>query len=1236
MFIFSVISNNVRGIRDSNKRRATFDHCRRRAKIVLLQETHSCTKDETVWTSEWGGKIYFSHGTEMSKGVCILVPKNFEWLVQTVKTDEGGRWVRCDFAKNEIIVTVFNIYAPNKDTPEFYAELGRELHDCSEHKIIMGDFNLTLEKLDRLGSTTNNNKARAVLANLMQDFNLEDSWRIRNPTEIQFSWFKGVQNTSNFKASRIDYILISRGIDQMVEQCLYITGFQTDHRALVTTFQIVDTDRGVGYWKFNTQMLQNDEFMKYITQELEKDIQAANTSNSNPHKKWELLKTQFRKHAQKFARINANDEKLILGQLCEIIQGYQERMPLNKHESEIYERTLQDFEQKMFKRVEGIMFRSRAKWQLEGEKSTKYFFNLEKARYNAKTCFKIFDKNNILTDKSDQILAIQAEFYQNLYSKDQDVKFQLENKTGKTIRIDLVPSQQLTFQEVTTAMKQLKNEKTPGDDGIPTEVYKKLWTQMGPMLYDAIIYSYEQNILHKTARSGVLNLIPKPNKDSRKIENLRPITLLNVDYKILEKAMANRILAPLKEIIHSDQRGFLPGRQISVNIRKLLDVIEHCATHEKAGIIMSCDYNKCFDRVSFDSISGSLKYHGFDQITIKWSEILYTQFSLKVQNNGYFSQPISKEKGVHQGGPCSSIYFLAIAEILAQNIRGNPNIKGIPIHDIINVLNQFADDMDTLSEDDEGSIKAIINEICLFYHHTGFKISYDKTTLYRISSLRHACAQMYSLTQFKWSNTTIKVLGIEVCNDQTQIASINYDQYINKIRSIFNTWKKRSLTLIGKVLIVNTLVASIFVYKMAVIPKLTRKYIKTIKNYISNFIWDGKRPKILLRMLQLNKDDGGLGLINLSAKDDAVKCNWVKILQEEPEYKQMVNATLAPSLGELIWCCTLDFKVIDFLGVPSLFWNDVLKAWSHYVSKFELKVENQIIWCNCYISVQNKPIMWKKCFESGLIYVHQLCENNSVSNYDSLRNRYSITIMQYNSLITAIPKHWLEHLTEQNLVFPLQPHIYHLAKYEANLCGKVYKKLQQDVTFNQNKALKWSMEVGCMIDSKDLNKKVKNMYLITNVPKLRSFQYRVLARAIVTNVQLEKWKILQSRTCSFCDIADETLIHLMYECNYVQEFWKTLSDYVSNRFKCKNITLSYEAIIFNEFVENPKHVINAIGLVAKQYIYRQRCIKKDLNMVEFIRMLWKIQNIECYNAKIQGNMHKHEKKWLNCMDKAPK
>ena len=308
-------------------------------------------------------------------------------------------------------------------------------------------------------------------------------------------------------------------------------------------------------------------------------------------------------------------------------------------------------------------------------------------------------ENDTEITNTNEILQRQKEFYTELYQEDPHVNFTMVNTQQLYVPKEIQETQQehLNIQELQEAMKLMNNNKTPGEDGIPVDFYKVFWLHLKEIFMKMVEETYQNKVLHESARTGILNLIPKQGKDTRYIKNLRPITLLNTDYKIIEKAVANKMIPALEHIISKDQRGFMKDRRISVNIRKMLDIIHQAKVDDLEAIVMSLDFVKCFDKCSFSILHGSLEYFKFGEVIKEWTRILYKDFSVKIQNNGYFSEKIQIEKGVHQGGCCSSIYFLVIAEILAIALRSNLEIDGITIKDIKNLLNQFADDMDIFS-----------------------------------------------------------------------------------------------------------------------------------------------------------------------------------------------------------------------------------------------------------------------------------------------------------------------------------------------------------------------------------------------------------------------------------------------------------------------------------------------------------------------------------------------------------
>ena len=477
------------------------------------------------------------------------------------------------------------------------------------------------------------------------------------------------------------------------------------------------------------------------------------------------------------------------------------------------------------------------------------------------------------------MLDAQRMFYQQLYTADGKVSYNLDLKPEAEVPEGLAAKNNMAFteEEYAVAVKSMKNNSCPGCDGLPVEVYKVFWADLSGPLKECLELSFHEDILHASARQGVVNVIPKGNKDTRYLANLRPITLLNVDYKILEKAVANRMIPALQEIIHTDQKGFLPGRRITANIRRILDVVTH-ADEKCDGLILSCDYLKCFDMIEFGCIQEAMKLFGFSDTLCKWIRIMYTAFCLKVQNNGEFSTSFVVSRGVHQGGPASNGIFLCVAELIAISLRNDSLIQGIFVKQILHFLNQYADDLDLMLKNTQDNLDRVLLKIQEFHDSTGFTLSYEKTNVYRVGAMKKSQAKLYTRQELNWTNK-INVLGVHIRDDKEELLSVNYDSVFHKSVQTMEAWHNRNVSLLGKINIINSLVASLFVYKMSVLPSLPEDFVNKIEQKVNNFLWNSHKPKIPLAVLQMNKEDGGAKLVNLRIKDISLKATWVKLIQ---------------------------------------------------------------------------------------------------------------------------------------------------------------------------------------------------------------------------------------------------------------------------------------------------------------------------------------------------------------------
>ena len=115
------------------------------------------------------------------------------------------------------------------------------------------------------------------------------------------------------------------------------------------------------------------------------------------------------------------------------------------------------------------------------------------------------------------------------------------------------------------------------------------------------IFSFENNLLPLSTRRGIISLIPKKDRDPLRLKNWRPLTLLNCDYKILTKAIVYRIRPYLDHLIHPSQTGFMQDRNISHNIRKIIDLINIVENEDIIAVLISLDFEKAFHRVEHNA-----------------------------------------------------------------------------------------------------------------------------------------------------------------------------------------------------------------------------------------------------------------------------------------------------------------------------------------------------------------------------------------------------------------------------------------------------------------------------------------------------------------------------------------------------------------------------------------------------------------------------------------------------------
>ena len=158
--------------------------------------------------------------------------------------------------------------------------------------------------------------------------------------------------------------------------------------------------------------------------------------------------------------------------------------------------------------------------------------------------------------------------------------------------------------------------------------------------------------MSSSQRIGILTLIPKPKLPAELvyIKNWRPITLLNIDYKIFTHVIKNRILRSLPHIISNVQYGFQAGKSTCDNLILMYLALEHLINNpEEEALLLQVDFEKAFDSVEHKFLFETLDFLGFGESLIRLVKVAFHGCMEYANINGHLSELMYISRGLHQG-----------------------------------------------------------------------------------------------------------------------------------------------------------------------------------------------------------------------------------------------------------------------------------------------------------------------------------------------------------------------------------------------------------------------------------------------------------------------------------------------------------------------------------------------------------------------------------------------------------
>ena len=368
----------------------------------------------------------------------------------------------------------------------------------------------------------------------------------------------------------------------------------------------------------------------------------------------------------------------------------------------------------------------------------------------------------------------------------------------------------------------MKKNSAPGFDGFMVPFYLSFWDHVGDFVFNSINHAYNARHFTLDQRRGVIKMLPTRNKNPTKVANLRPITLLCVEYKILTKALTLCLKEILPRLIHTDQTGFVANRFLGSNV---IDVQTLLNMLDKEGnyAIISLDITKAFDTVDWLFINTILQAYGFPEYFIQWIQITHQNAELCVLNNGHLSEPFFAQKGLPQGDSLSAYLFILVIESLAAHIRSNRWLEGISVRGYQKKIGLVADNVLLALKPTSDNFETLNLVLDHFGHVSGLHVNYEKSKIMMKPGKQNAFLNDPNFNRYKIVSPVegIFYLGVWMGNKPLQCRNFEYNETL--MLDVLKSRPIRTLSLSGRILQVKSLAASKFVYRFMLLPSPSKK-----------------------------------------------------------------------------------------------------------------------------------------------------------------------------------------------------------------------------------------------------------------------------------------------------------------------------------------------------------------------------------------------------------------------------
>ena len=688
-------------------------------------------------------------------------------------------------------LTLINTYAPTEEKStemkeQFYEDLQNLIKKVpkSDTVIVLGDFNAQVGKEECYRSVSGRHSIHEITngnGEMLCHFAIQNNLKImstqfQHKTIHKATWLSPDNNTGN----QIDHVLITNKKSDLIEDVRSLRGpnIDSDHFLVKAIFKqslpAKYRKKSEKVFKWNKQNLQCNVKLKEYKEVLYGKLKEENKNeNENIDERWNKLRNTITEAAELVIQRQGKPERNEWwDDDCKKIMD--EKNEARKKFLQMKTRASQDCYKNKRKEANKTCRNKKKKWLndrlLKIEENfrmndvRKFYKDVKNFNYSTKpTPTMCKDSEGNIQSEISSVLNRWREYFSNVFKESQ---IEGDNQAANTVNEERISEPEIgsetpTYNEICQIIRKLKTNKAPGPDNIPPELINHGGRTLNKKIYNLMKQIWEENKMPEQWKEGLICPIYK-NGDRLKCTNYRPITLLNIVYKIFAILLNKRLIQIIQKKLGEYQMGFRENRSTKDNIFIVQQIFQKCHEYDVDLHNIFIDYTQAFDSVNRNKICECLKFYEIPNKLIQLITLTLTNTKAKVKIKNNISESFPIQSGVKQGDPLSATLFGLVIDYIFKKmeLRGNISTK-------LKQCIAYADDIMITARTKHALFETFLN-LKEESKQFGLIINYDKTKYLKCSSSNNNRNEDLKIDNMKINAIpAFKYLGVKVNGNNT-------------------------------------------------------------------------------------------------------------------------------------------------------------------------------------------------------------------------------------------------------------------------------------------------------------------------------------------------------------------------------------------------------------------------------------------------------------------------------------